>query len=155
MKTNGRAQVWFICTVHVLLVLLSYTFTSCFPSNTVVNYWCYHHAPHPSLHPSPSYSHPRPLQGSPSLTESPKNRPHTIPVTISNKAEQGEGQDAPWHLKQWLSYNNSIIFNPKVSECTFYYSTTEKLWFRGPAILSRKTQLLLFPAMEWKSTTEK
>lgn len=36
---------------------------------------------------------------------------HTIPVTISNKAEQGEGQDAPWHLNQLLSYNNSMIFN--------------------------------------------
>lgn len=61
--------------------------------------------------PSPSPSHTSPLQVSPSLTESPKNRLHMIPVTISNKAEQGEGRDAPWHLNQWLSYNNSMIFN--------------------------------------------
>lgn len=98
----------------VLLVLLLYTFTSCFLSDTVVNYWCYHHVSLPSLPPSPpspSPSHTSPLQVSPSLTESPKNRLHTIPVTISNKAQQGEGWDAPWHLNQWLSYNNSMIFN--------------------------------------------
>lgn len=67
--------------------------------------------PFPPSPPSPSPSHTSPLQVSPSLTESPKNRLHTIPVTISNKAEQGEGRDAPWHLNQWLSYNNSMIFN--------------------------------------------
>lgn len=67
--------------------------------------------PFPPSIPSPSPSHTSPLQVSPSLTESPKNRLHTIPVTISNKAEQGEGRDAPWHLNQWLSYNNSMIFN--------------------------------------------
>lgn len=100
--------------VLFVLVWLPYTFTSCFPSNTVVNYWCYHHVCLPPSLPPPVPYTPAPLQGSPSFTESPKNRLHTIPVTISNKAEQGEGRDAPWHLNQLLSNNNSMIFNPSL-----------------------------------------
>lgn len=46
---------------------------------------------------------------------------HTIPVTISNKARQGEGWDAPWHLNQLLSYNNSMIFNPSLLLSSLQY----------------------------------
>lgn len=46
---------------------------------------------------------------------------HTIPVTISNKARQGEGWDAPWHLNQLLSFNNSMIFNPSLLLSSLQY----------------------------------
>lgn len=135
MKTNGGAQVWFICTVRGEMCYWSYSPIPSHPVSLAIPLWIIDVTTmSPSLPPSPSPLHTSPLQGSPSLTESPKNRLHTIPVTISNKAEQGEGQDAPWHLNQWLSYNNSMMVNlsllpsslQSIKQHTGFYHSREK-----------------------------
>lgn len=121
--------------VLFVLVWLPYTFTSCFPSNTIVNYWCYHHVSlPPSLSPPVPYTPAlcRHLRAWLSLRRTGCTQSQwQYPI----KRGRGEGQDAPWHLNQLLSYNNSMIFNPSLLPSSlqslkqhtgFYHSRQEK-----------------------------
>lgn len=84
----------------------SHTFTSCFPSNGVVNYWCKHHVSLPPTVPLPSSL----LRGSPSSTESPRNTHSTRSLGQDPIKPSGWGgctPDVP--INCFLLYN-SVIF---------------------------------------------
>lgn len=100
----------------------SHTFTSCFPSNGVVNYWCKHHVSLPPTVPLPTSL----LRGSPSSTESPTNTQHTIYATRSKKADRAGGKGG--RCTSDVAINCFLLIQELCHFCFCFFLLSFSLW---------------------------
>lgn len=141
MKTNGGAGVWFICAALGEMFYWSYSSIPSHPVSLAIPLWIIDVTTmSPSL---PLPPQPPPVPHTPALCKYlrawlslPRTGCTRSQWQYPIKRSRGEGRDAPWHLNQWLSYNNSMIFNlsllppslqtPRQLGCFFFFSREER-----------------------------